>query len=60
MYAVVRASTSDGSVTVSSDGVTVLPLGSGPGGIEIADGIRCTHAGEITNLVDIIKNAILC
>ena len=41
-YASVRASTLDGSMIVSSDGVTILPVDTLLGGVQILDALPCS------------------
>ena len=40
-FASVRASTADGSTVISSDGITILPVGSQLEGIHVWDAMPC-------------------
>ena len=44
-FATIKASTSDGVTKVSSNGITILPVGDSLDDVSIFDGVPCTQTG---------------
>ena len=59
-YATVRANTLDGNTTVTSDGVTILPVGTSLDGVDILDAMPCSSGKFVCACLRVCLRACAC